>query len=115
MEDNEAAREIMEDWLEPLNDLGANISTVARIGATDHLSFIRAGLPGAPRLHRLRRTNASYERRYVLARPGAGSQAGRGRDGVRSLPLGHARRDNAGGAEAIVARASTNLALLPPR
>jgi hypothetical protein len=46
MEANEAAREIMEDWLEPFNDLGANISTMARVGSTDHLSFIRAGLPG---------------------------------------------------------------------
>jgi len=46
MEANEAAREIMEDYLEPFDDLGANISTMARVGSTDHLSFIRAGLPG---------------------------------------------------------------------
>jgi Iap family predicted aminopeptidase len=46
MEGNEAAREIMEDWLEPFNDLGANVSTMAGVGSTDHLSFIGAGLPG---------------------------------------------------------------------
>ena len=51
MEDNEAAREIMEDYLEPFNDLGANISTMARVGSTDHLSFIRAGLPGFQAIH----------------------------------------------------------------
>ena len=51
MEGNEEARAIMDDWLEPFNDLGANISTMARIGATDHLSFIRAGLPGFQAIH----------------------------------------------------------------
>ena len=51
MEANEAAREIMEDYLEPFNDLGADISTMAQIGATDHLSFIRAGLPGFQAIH----------------------------------------------------------------
>ena len=28
------------------NDLGGTISTLGKIGATDHLSFIRVGLPG---------------------------------------------------------------------
>ncbi len=51
MEVNEAAREIMEDYLEPFNDLGANISTMAKVGSTDHLSFIRAGLPGFQAIH----------------------------------------------------------------
>ncbi len=51
MEANEEAREIMEDWLEPFEDLGANISTMAQIGSTDHLSFIRAGLPGFQAIH----------------------------------------------------------------
>jgi hypothetical protein len=46
MEGNAAAREIMEDWLEPFSDLGADIATLSQIGQTDHLSFIRAGLPG---------------------------------------------------------------------
>ena len=51
MEGNEAAREIMEDWLDPLADLGANVSTMAQIGQTDHLSFIRAGIPGFQAIH----------------------------------------------------------------
>jgi hypothetical protein len=36
----------MEAWLKPLNDIGATISTLGKIGATDHLSFINVGLPG---------------------------------------------------------------------
>ena len=36
----------MAAWLKPLNDLGATISTLGKIGATDHLSFIAVGLPG---------------------------------------------------------------------
>ncbi len=51
MEANAEAREIMEDYLEPFNDLGANISTMAGVGSTDHLSFIRAGLPGFQAIH----------------------------------------------------------------
>src|SRR5207245_138430 len=46
LEGNEEMKPIMEAWLKPLNDLGATISTLGKIGATDHLSFIRAGLPG---------------------------------------------------------------------
>ncbi len=41
----------MEDYLAPFNDLGANISTMAGVGSTDHLSFIRAGLPGFQAIH----------------------------------------------------------------
>ncbi len=51
MEGNEAAREIMEDFLEPLSDLGATVSTMGQIGQTDHLSFIRAGIPGFQAIH----------------------------------------------------------------
>ena len=46
LEGNEEMKPIMEAWLKPLNDLGATISTLGKIGATDHLSFIRVGLPG---------------------------------------------------------------------
>src|SRR6266850_2160216 len=46
LEGNEEMKPIMEAWLKPLNDLGATISTLGKIGATDHLSFIRGGLPG---------------------------------------------------------------------
>jgi carboxypeptidase Q len=46
LEGNREMQPIMEAWLKPLNDLGAKIATMQGIGATDHLSFIAAGLPG---------------------------------------------------------------------
>jgi Zn-dependent M28 family amino/carboxypeptidase len=46
LEGNEELKPIMESWLKPLSDLGANISTLEKIGSTDHLSFIGVGLPG---------------------------------------------------------------------
>ncbi len=46
LEGNEELKPIMEAWLKPLNDLGATIATLGKIGATDHLSFIAVGLPG---------------------------------------------------------------------
>jgi hypothetical protein len=46
LEGNEEMKPIMEAWLKPLTDIGATISTLGKIGATDHLSFISVGLPG---------------------------------------------------------------------
>jgi len=46
LEGNEEMKPIMEAWLKPVNDLGATVSTLNKIGATDHLSFIDVGLPG---------------------------------------------------------------------
>ena len=46
LEGNEAMGRIMAAWLKPLADLGATIATPKGIGATDHLSFKNAGLPG---------------------------------------------------------------------
>src|SRR5262245_3138349 len=46
LEGNEEMKPVMEAWLKPLSDLGANASTLGKIGATDHLSFIAVGLPG---------------------------------------------------------------------
>ena len=51
MEGNQEAREIMEAYLEPFNDLGARVATLQGVGSTDHLSFIRAGLPGFQAIH----------------------------------------------------------------
>ena len=73
MEANEAAREIMEDYLEPFNDLGANISTMAGVGSTDHLSFIRAGLPGFQSIHDF----TGYDVRTHARRENAPSARGR--------------------------------------
>ena len=46
MEGNDPARKIMEEWLKPLAGLGAIIPSPGHIGATDHLSFLDAGMPG---------------------------------------------------------------------
>jgi hypothetical protein len=46
LEGNQEMQPIMEAWLKPVNDLGATISTMQGIGATDHLSFMAVGLPG---------------------------------------------------------------------
>jgi len=46
LEENEAAKLIFDAWLEPFRDLGARRNIIQGIGNTDHLSFIRAGVPG---------------------------------------------------------------------
>ena len=46
LEENSAVKPIFDAWLEPLRDLGARRNVIDKIGSTDHLSFIRAGIPG---------------------------------------------------------------------
>jgi carboxypeptidase Q len=46
LENNEAVRPIFDAWLAPFKDLGARGNVRQGIGSTDHLSFIRAGIPG---------------------------------------------------------------------
>jgi Zn-dependent M28 family amino/carboxypeptidase len=46
LEGNQAAKTIVDAWLAPLADLGVTSNPIGGIGATDHLSFQRAGLPG---------------------------------------------------------------------
>ncbi len=46
LEGNRAFQPIMEAWLKPFADLGATTATLQGIGATDHLSFRAAGVPG---------------------------------------------------------------------
>jgi hypothetical protein len=46
MQDSEPAKAIFDAWLAPLKDLGARRNVIAGIGATDHLSFRAAGVPG---------------------------------------------------------------------
>ncbi|HTL05709.1 MAG TPA: M20/M25/M40 family metallo-hydrolase [Gemmatimonadales bacterium] len=46
MEENPAAKQIFDTWLEPLKDLGMRRNVMAKIGNTDHLSFTALGLPG---------------------------------------------------------------------
>jgi hypothetical protein len=45
-ENNPEARAIFDAWLRPFQDLGARRNVPQGIGSTDHLSFIRAGVPG---------------------------------------------------------------------
>jgi carboxypeptidase Q len=46
LENNQAVKPIFDAWLEPFRDLGARRNIIQGIGNTDHLSFIRAGVPG---------------------------------------------------------------------
>ncbi len=51
LEGNQAMYPIMQAYLEPFRDLDATTLTMRGIGSTDHLNFIRAGLPGYQALH----------------------------------------------------------------
>ena len=46
LENNAAAKPLFDAWLAPFKDLGAVHNVPQGIGNTDHLSFIRAGVPG---------------------------------------------------------------------
>jgi hypothetical protein len=46
MENNDAAKPIFDAWMAPFKDLGVLKNVPQGIGSTDHLSFIRAGVPG---------------------------------------------------------------------
>jgi carboxypeptidase Q len=70
MEGNGAAKAIFDRWLEPLKDLGATRNIMEGIGATDHVPFNEAGLPGFNVIkdfdaydERTRHTNADFPER----------------------------------------------------
>ena len=46
LQNNEAAKPIFDRWLEPLKQYGARRNVIEPVGATDHLSFVDAGVPG---------------------------------------------------------------------
>jgi len=46
MQDNAAAKQIFDGWLEPLSDLGVTRNIIDGIGSTDHVPFNEIGLPG---------------------------------------------------------------------
>ena len=46
LENSEAVRPIFDAWLTPFKNLGARRNVIEGVGATDHLSFIAAGVPG---------------------------------------------------------------------
>jgi carboxypeptidase Q len=43
---NEAVRPVFGSWMEPLRSLGVTTLAIRTVGATDHASFDRVGLPG---------------------------------------------------------------------
>lgn len=43
---NTAVIPVFEEWLKPFHDLGASTVSVKNLGATDHISFDWAGIPG---------------------------------------------------------------------
>lgn len=70
MEGNREAKAIFDRWLAPLKDLGATRNIIEGIGATDHVPFNEAGLPGFNVIKdfnsydaRTRHTNADYPER----------------------------------------------------
>jgi hypothetical protein len=46
LQNQQAARPLFDEWLEPLKSAGARRNVIEPVGATDHLSFIEAGVPG---------------------------------------------------------------------
>ena len=45
MEENAAAKEIFDAWLEPLSDFGVRRNVIEGIGSTDHVPFVALGVP----------------------------------------------------------------------
>ena len=67
MEGNQAAKAMFDRWITPLKDLGATRNIIEGIGATDHVPFNEAGLPGFNVIkdfgaydERTRHTNADF-------------------------------------------------------
>lgn len=46
LQENNLARPLFEEWMEPVKDMGFNTITIRNTGGTDHQSFDGAGLPG---------------------------------------------------------------------
>jgi len=74
MQNNPAAKEIFDAWIEPLEDLGAGRNVIEGIGSTDHVPFDDIGLPAFTVIkdfdaydERTRHTNADYPERMSEA------------------------------------------------
>ena len=46
LQNNEAAKPMFDTWLEPLKEYGGRRNVIEPVGATDHLNFVSAGVPG---------------------------------------------------------------------
>jgi hypothetical protein len=67
MQENAAAKQIFDAWLEPLRDVGVRRNVIEGIGSTDHVPFDEAGLPAFTAIKdfrnydvRTRHTNADF-------------------------------------------------------
>ena len=72
MEENPDAKRIFDAWLTPLRDLDVTMNVIAGIGSTDHVPFVRMGLPAFNIIkdfeaydERTRHTNADYPDRMT--------------------------------------------------
>ena len=68
LQENEAARQLFHQWLEPFANMGAHTVTYVSTGSTDHVSFDAVGIPGfqfiQDSLHYLTRTHHSNADTY---------------------------------------------------
>ena len=67
MQNNEPAKRIFDEWLEPLRDIGVRRNVIEGINATDHLPFDAVGIPAFTAIKdfknydtRTRHTNADF-------------------------------------------------------
>lgn len=70
MQENQAAKQIFDVWLEPLRELGVASNVIEGIGSTDHVPFDGIGIPAFTVIkdfeaydERTRHTNADYPER----------------------------------------------------
>lgn len=45
MEQSEAAKQVFDEWLEPLREFGVRRNVIEGIGSTDHVPFVQQGVP----------------------------------------------------------------------
>jgi carboxypeptidase Q len=72
LEENAAVKPIFDAWLEPLKEVGATRNVLDAIGSTDHVPFVRVGVPGFNAIQdyrdydvRTHHTNQDFHERVV--------------------------------------------------
>jgi Zn-dependent M28 family amino/carboxypeptidase len=73
LEENAAVKPIFDAWLEPLRELGATRNVLDAMGSTDHVPFVRAGVPAFNAIQdyrdydvRTHHTNQDFHERVAL-------------------------------------------------
>ena len=100
-------RPIFDAWLEPFKDLGVRRNVIDRIGNTDHLSFIDAGVPGFNPIQdyaQLRHAHPPHEHGHDGAHEARGRETGLGRSSRRSRMTRRVRVPPAGDSHVRVLR-----------